>query len=450
MDLAERKAPLVMSDIIAPIYNKFFFDWETREYYINGGRIGAKGDAVYSKAALKLAQQRGEVRVFIPEQSMIKDGPMKQVGKVCNRLGIKYVNKPSTNRMKIGTLGSEIIFKGLAINDSQKKPESFKTGDTDSIIFMLIFDEVAGVPDRDRIDTIIETYGRQPSTQMCFIWNPPLNRAHWTFDLVEEAKIIRDEGGAVDILSTTIWDLPAKWTGLNDARDKARRMARFNPTEYKHKYLGLSTGQDDTAYPVTEDELYVKVEDFDIREYTHFYCYADNGSMDATVFGMYGVNYEAGTCILINLYYHSGRDTGKRKTFSQYANEMKVFLYDREVPRYIKDRYDGFYCDSIIFSDECDLIGLEVPYLKGKRRGIMYEVSNEIVMEGRFKVLNLPQNRMFVMQMLNAQLDTVMEDGRERKCIAKVDNRRVKEERQIHALDTFTYLMMKIGNKLRK
>lgn len=439
---------ILLSDIVAPVYNEFLFDWDTKEYYLFGGRIGAKGDATYTKALLALCKQKAEVRVYVPQQGTIKNGVLKQIQKVAGRLKIPFTVKTAANTIRLQN-GSEIICEGLAIENTQKKAEAFKGGDSPVPIIMIIFDEVAAASDRERISVVTATYARQ-AAQTVFIWNPPRTRGHWTFDLLEEVQTLISEGTNVRMLKTSIWDLPLKWTGLDGAREEARRMARFDPKGYMHAFEGIPVGLDDTAYPVSEEDILLPIDEFDLKSCDSFYAMADNGSMDATVFCLYGVNSSTGTVTLINMYYHSGRETSQRKAFSIYAKEFKEFVHGVDVPEYIRDRIEGQWCDSIVFTDECDLLGLEVPHLSGKKRGLQYETSREVVLSGRFKVLDHDNNRLFVQQMMNANVEMVTEEGRQRQAIAKVDNRRVKEHRQIHALDTFTYLCVKIGNKLQR
>ena len=47
-----------LSDIIAPVYGPFFNNRDIQEWVITGGRISAKGDAVYTKYILQLQEKR--------------------------------------------------------------------------------------------------------------------------------------------------------------------------------------------------------------------------------------------------------------------------------------------------------------------------------------------------------------------------------------------------------
>ena len=60
------------------------------------------------------------------------------------------------------------------------------------------------------------------------------------------------------------------------------------------------------------------------RAYTDYYVAVDYGTQNATVFGLFGMY--RGKWYLIKEYYYSGREQGRQKTDSQYADDLQAFI----------------------------------------------------------------------------------------------------------------------------
>lgn len=428
-----------LSDLIAPVYKDFFFDMSFKHYILTGGRSSSKGDSAYTKAISLLISQPGRVLVYVPIQSTIRDGVFEQVLKVAKRMGVECTPKVTAGRIIFneGTdVESDIVFKGLAMDNSKKKDEAFKGIDSSKTILLVIFDELASLDSQQKVDVIVETVSRN-TQQIIYIWNPPRNKNHWLFDFRDSMK---DEDD-VAVLHTTVYDLPSKW--VESSLANAERTRRLDKTKWEHAYMGLATGLDDVAFPVDIEDIMVDFNELN-GEIESFDVFIDNGQKDATVFALYGITFDK-TIILLDTYYHSGRLTGQILPDSTYVSHL--IQWEEQHGINVRQRY----CDSISFQAEAEVRGLDMSHLTNKHRVTQYNLARDLVLNNQFKVLRNPNNEIFLAQFQNAELEYKPDKfGLEKPCIAKVDNRVVPEKRQIHALDTFVYCALINYNDLRK
>ncbi len=419
-----------LSELIAPVYKEFFFDKDTKHWVITGGRSASKGDTAYTKAITHLLEEPGRIIVYVPIQSTIRDGVLEQVQKVANRMGVPYRTKMTAGRIVFNEdtdEESDIIFKGLAMDNSKKKDEAFKGIDSSKPIHMVIFDELASLDDSTKVDVIVETVSRN-ARQIAYIWNPPRNKNHWLFDFREHMEDEPD----TKVLHTTVYDLPEHW--VEDSLKNAERIKRLDHQKWEHAYMGLATGLDDVAYPVHIEDLFIDPTTLS-GKISHFDVFIDNGQKDATVYCLYGFTYNK-KVILLDTFYHSGRASGQ-----VYPDSTYVQLYKEWEGKNLGiNRPRRRYCDSISFRAEAEKQGLDMNHMTNKRRVTQYNLSRELVLNKQFFIVNSPNNQIFISQFQNAELEFKNDEfGFEKPCIAKVDNASVSETRQIHALDTFLY-----------
>lgn len=416
-----------LSELIAPCYKDFFKDWTTKHIAISGGRASAKGDAVYTKAVIACTSKpNAEVRVYVPIQGTITDGVLKQIGKVCNRMGIEYTKKVSSSRIVFPN-GSEIICKGLAMDNANKKAESFKGGESETgEIEMVIFDEIGGMNDREKMNVIINTFIRS-TKQFVYVWNPPMNMNHWTFDFRVEMASRED----AKYIHTTLYDLPEEW--VSEVKIEAEQRKIYDYQGWLHEFMGEATGYENLAFPIDMNTIMTDDMPNNIK---YFDVFIDNGQKDATVFCLYAIGHDKHVT-LMDTWYHSGRATQEILPDSTYVQHLKQ--WEKSIVTSVRQRY----CDSLSFMAECKKQGVDIKHMTNKRRVTQYNIAREVVLAGQFSILNTQNNRIFMHQMKNAELELKKDEfGFEKPCIAKVDNTSVPEKRQIHALDTFMYFVL--------
>jgi phage terminase large subunit len=428
-----------LSELIAPVYYDFYMDMNTVHYVLTGGRSSAKGDACYSKYVKELASSPGRLNVFVPIQSTIVDGVMEQVGKVLDRCKIPYVIKTHTSRIELRN-GSLIVFKGLAMDNTKKKAEAFKGGDSRLPTIAVVFDELASLDDRDRMDTIVETFSRS-AKQFVYIWNPPANKIHWLFDFVEEVKGY-DNGKT---LHTTVYDLPDEWDAVKSSKANAANKKRADYVMWKHSYLGIAAGVSDMAFPISRDEFVYDVTNLGLPEVHEFYIYVDNGVRDATVFVLIGFNRFTGISYALDTFYHSGRDTGTQFPYSHYAAELRDFMINTGV-----EKYNKIVSDDLNFALECRKIGIDATHMTDKKRGLMYNTTRDQVMDGKLLILDTPNNEILIRQMLNAQVEEINELGKKTLAVARPNNNSTHYAKQIHAVDCLLYYCLDNGKMFYK
>lgn len=108
----------------------------------------------------------------------------------------------------------------------------------------------------------------------------------------------------------------------------------YSGVYYQRYILGLWTKAEGLIYDMFDPEYHV-VETVD-RDYEEYYISIDYGTQNATVFLLHG-RYK-NKWYVVKEYYYSGRDTGRQKTDSEFADEMDKFVeYIYSVPLIIVD-----------------------------------------------------------------------------------------------------------------
>ncbi len=439
-----------LSKLIAPIYKAFLFNEVARHLLLTGGRSSAKGDTAYTKAIKKALTKKGVVYVYVPIENTIKDGCFEQVQTVCKRMGVEYEAKISSKEITILATGSKIKFKGMAMENSNKKPESFKGTTSSEQVLMIVFDELASSNDSSRMDTIVETFARE-DCQFIYIFNPPRLKSSWLYEFADqcrmEAELNPDEWY---VLHTTVYDLPEEWPSAQRSIENAERTKRKSVELWQHAYLGLPTSEEGVPFPGLDDCL-IETEDLP-EEFDKFYVFVDNGNKDATVFSLVGkANFKL---YVLRVYYDSGRETGVSKPYSDYAQELFNWLDECGMPKSLQAYTfdDGrstireehtipVITDSFNFTLECKKIGISgAETVSYKQREVSYDLLRELVMNEKVLFYNTDENKIGIEQMENAILEEITVRGRKVDAIKRPDNRFTAENRQIHFVDTMLYM----------
>lgn len=119
---------------------------------------------------------------------------------------------------------------------------------------------------------------------------------------------------------------------------KARYRSMYTGVFYKRYILGLWAVAEGVIYDMFSEERHVK----DIRDFFRIlingnrYVSCDYGTQNATVFLLWNKGRD-GKWYCIREYYYSGRDKGKQKTDSEYADDLKVWLEGTSIKAVIVD-----------------------------------------------------------------------------------------------------------------
>lgn len=422
-------------DLIAPVYKDvvdYIFNNTDTFLTLKGGRSSAKGDTAYTCIALVLSKEIKDAFIFAPQQSGLRTGVIQQVEKVLGRIGIPYTDNKSTNVITLKN-GSRFIFKGLDVTNSQKNEDVFKGLDSKVGIRFTVFDEVGALPKFSRVDTIINTVIRQEGVQIIEISNPPRNKNHKIFERYKNQEL----NPSCLVKHTTIFDLPSAW--INDKQlEHIVQLKRTNPDEYAHSFLGIATGVDGIAYLVEDD---IWLDELNLDDYYDFQIFTDEATVNATTFALYGFK-NNGDIVLINTFYHSSKNDGKRYSPSQYAN---VFLrwIDELNKRYkfsFHEHVSQVVTDGLPFTMELKHLGIAAKSIgKLKNRTLSYNLSNKLISEKSFRIFSDKSNNIFYKQLTNA---TLIYDREGKPLVDKSRESGMDNDTHTHALDTFLYFCL--------
>ncbi len=207
--------------------------------------------------------------------------------------------------------------------------------DEDMPIKLVILDELTEFFDdgegEDELTNIEATFVRGNSSgfQMIYLYNPPKNP---NAEINQWCKKMEKRSDCIHI-HTDYRDVPEEWLG-HDLIETAEEMMRSDYKMYRWVWLGESTGVDDLIYYMFKPELHT----YDPDDYSkeskesigEIGIGVDYGQQNATVFEAAGIDYESQILRGLKEYYHSGRESGKQKSPSDYAKDLKQFCDEIE------------------------------------------------------------------------------------------------------------------------
>ena len=123
-----------------------------------------------------------------------------------------------------------------------------------------------------------------------------------------------------------------------DEKIKARYRSMYIGVFFKRYILGLWAAAEGIIYDMFDEERHVQ----DIKDFFQLlingnrYVSCDYGTQNATVFLLWNKGTD-GVWYCIREYYYSGRDKGKQKTDSEYADDLKEWLDGTKIRAIIVD-----------------------------------------------------------------------------------------------------------------
>ena len=156
---------------------------------------------------------------------------------------------------------------------------------------------------------------------------------------VEEIRRKAKEEGREDCLKNLLYIHFEMDDNLSLAEEiKARYRSNYSGVFFKRYILGLWAVAEGIIYDMFDEEEHVKdlSEIFPILIKGCRYVSCDYGTQNATVFLLWNKGID-GKWYCIREYYYSGRDKGKQKTDSEYADDLKKWLDNEKVKAIIAD-----------------------------------------------------------------------------------------------------------------
>jgi PBSX family phage terminase large subunit len=199
--------------------------------------------------------------------------------------------------------------------------------DEDKPIKLVVLDELTEFFDdgegEDELSNIEATFvrGNDSDFQMIYLYNPPKNP---NAPINQWCKKMEKRDDCIHI-HTDYRDVPVSWLG-HALIASAEAMKRADEKMYRWVWLGQAVGVDELIYYMFGDR-HRKKPDPD-RRYDRIYIGGDYGQQNATTFEAFGFDAYRKKFPGLGEYYHSGRESGKQRSPSEYAKDLVEFMND--------------------------------------------------------------------------------------------------------------------------
>ena len=330
-----------ISDIIIPKYMPVFNNRSIRHIILTSGRAGTKSSYAAIRSDFQIVSDpHASVVVLRKHHNKLRKTVYKEMIRGIKRLGLsknKFSIKVSPMEISYKKTGATIYFSGSDGIDDTKG-----IIDEDKPIKLVVLDELTEFFDdgegEDELQNIEATFirGNQSGFQMIYLFNPPKNPnasiMEWVAKMEQRPDCIH--------IHTDYRDVPPSWLGP-DLIESAEALREIDPKQYEWIWLGKCIGIEDVIYYMFSPEKHLyrfaDYPDEEKRRIGEIGIGVDYGQQNPTTFEAFGIDYEAQKLRGIAEYYHSGRDEGKQKSPSEYAQDLKVMcdaieiMYDRVV-----------------------------------------------------------------------------------------------------------------------
>ena len=321
-----------ISDIVIPKYLKIFNNKTIKHIILTSGRAGTKSSYAAIKADYQIVSDpNGSVVVLRKHHNKLRKTVYKEMLRGINRLQIpknRFLITKSPMEITYKKHGTTIYFSGSDGIDDTKG-----IIDEDKPIKLVVVDEATEFFDdgegEDELSNIEATFVRGNSSgfQMIYLYNPPKNP---NAAINQWCKKMEKRDDCIHI-HTDYRDVPVEWLG-QDLIDSAEAMKKADPKMYRWVWLGQAVGVDELIYYMFGDKNREKPEKG--RRYDTAYIGGDYGQQNATTYQAFGLDTYKKKFQGLGEYYHSGRESGRQKSPSEYASDLVGFMDD------LHEKYD--------------------------------------------------------------------------------------------------------------
>lgn len=315
-----------------PKYLKIFNNKAVKHIILTSGRAGTKSSYAAIKADYQLVSDaHGSVVVLRKHHNKLRKTVYKEMLRGINRLQIpkhKFTITKSPMEITYKKYGTTIYFSGSDGIDDTKG-----IIDEDKPIKLVVVDEATEFFDdgegEDELSNIEATFVRGNSSgfQMIYLYNPPKNP---NAAINQWCKKMEKRDDCIHI-HTDYRDVPVEWLG-QDLIDSAEAMKKADPKMYRWVWLGQAVGVDELIYYMFGDKNREKPEKG--RRYDTAYIGGDYGQQNATTYQAFGLDTYKKKFQGLGEYYHSGRESGRQRSPSEYASDLVEFMDD------LHEKYD--------------------------------------------------------------------------------------------------------------
>ncbi len=319
-----------------PKYLPIFNDRKYKHIILTSGRAGTKSSYVAIRTDYQIiSDPKASAVVLRKHHNKLRKTVYKEMLRGINRLQVPknrfYITK-SPMEITYKKYGTTIYFSGSDGIDDTKG-----IIDEEKPIKLVVLDELTEFFDdgegEDELANIEATFvrGNAGGFQMIYLYNPPKNP---NAPINKWCKKMERRPDCIHI-HTDYRDVPARWLG-EDLIASAEAMKLADPKMYRWTWLGESVGVDELIYYMFSDRHRKKTED---RNYEIVYIGGDYGQQNATTYQAFGLDNYRKKFTGLSEYYHSGRESGKQRSPSEYAQDMVYFMNDLHEKYVVKAFY---------------------------------------------------------------------------------------------------------------
>lgn len=309
-------------DVIIPELWDIFDDQDHEHQIITSGRAGTKSSfAGILGISTITCEEPAAVVVLRKRHNKLRKTVYKEMIRAIGRLGM------SKDDFEIGVSPMEIRHKRtgnvIYFSGSDSIDDTKGIIDEDKPIRLVILDELTEFFDvgegEEELTNIEATFvrGNNESFRMLYLYNPPKN-PNAPVNVWCQKMELRPDAIHKHI---DYRDVPVSWLGKK-LLESAELLKNTDYRLYRWVWLGECIGVDDLIYYMFNDNHRHEPE---ARHYKLIGIGVDYGQQNATTYQAAGININKRRIEGINEFYHSGRDSGKQKSPSDYAKELIKF-----------------------------------------------------------------------------------------------------------------------------
>ncbi len=309
-------------DVIIPELWDIFDDQDHEHQIVTSGRAGTKSSfAGILGISTIVSDEPAAVVVLRKRHNKLRKTVYKEMIRAIGRLGLSkddFDIGVSPMEIRHKRTGNVIYFSGSDSIDDTKG-----IIDEDKPIRLVILDELTEFFDvgegEEDLTNIEATFvrGNDESFRMLYLYNPPKNPNApinvWCQKMELRPDTVHKH---VDYR-----DVPISWIGKK-LLESAELLKETDFRLYRWVWLGECIGVDDLIYYMFNDNHQREPE---ANHYKLIGIGVDYGQQNATTYQAAGININKRRIEGLEEFYHSGRDSGKQKSPSDYAEEFIKF-----------------------------------------------------------------------------------------------------------------------------
>ena len=309
-------------DVIIPELWEIFDDQEHEHQIITSGRAGTKSSfAGILGISTIVSEEPAAVVVLRKRHNKLRKTVYKEMIRAIGRLGL------SKDDFEIGVSPMEIRHKRtgnvIYFSGSDSIDDTKGIIDEDKPIRLVILDELTEFFEvgegEEELTNIEATFvrGNDEFFRMLYLYNPPKN-PNAPINVWCKKMELRPDAVHKHI---DYRDVPVRWIGKK-LLESAELLKETDYRLYRWVWLGECIGVDDLIYYMFNDNHRHEPE---AKHYKLIGIGVDYGQQNATTYQAAGININKRRIEGLDEFYHSGRESGKQKSPSDYAKELIEF-----------------------------------------------------------------------------------------------------------------------------